>query len=254
MKSIRHYAASFRRHAEVLGLYGAVCRLLVAAGLRGPLFRARIPGTHKYVLIRLGGTDVSVFEQVILHKEYELGLPRSTAVIIDAGANIGLSAVALALQHPEARIYSVEADAGNHAMLCRNAALYPSITPIHAALWGEDAVLTVVDVGSGSWGLQVRDAGHSPGPDAQSVAAVSLESLCRSHAIDHVDLLKLDIEGAEYEVMARSGGWIGKVGTICAELHDRFKPGCTQVFDAATRDFGFRRTRGELVIVSRNAA
>lgn len=69
--------------------------------------------------------------------------------------------------------------------------------------------------------------------------------------IDYVDVLKIDIEGAEREVFKTCSPWIKKVGTIVIELHDRFVPGCTDCFREATADFPFHRERGELTIVAR---
>ena len=73
----------------------------------------------------------------------------------------------------------------------------------------------------------------------------------KEHSIDYIDLLKVDIEGAEREVFESSRGWIDRVGAIVVELHDRFKVGCTDSVDAATRAFEVRHKRGELTFLRR---
>jgi hypothetical protein len=50
-----------------------------------------------------------------------------------------------------------------------------------------------------------------------------------------IDLLKVDIEGAEIEVFGACP-WITKVRAIAIELHDRIRPGCTSVVKTAARD------------------
>ena len=69
--------------------------------------------------------------------------------------------------------------------------------------------------------------------------------------IKHIDLLKVDIEGAEKEVFASSAYWMSRVGAIAIELHDRFKTGCQESVDAATKEFELRRTRGETTFLLR---
>ena len=66
---------------------------------------------------------------------------------------------------------------------------------------------------------------------------VSIDTLRREHGIDRIDLLKLDIEGAELDVLSASDSWMHAVGAVVVELHDRFRPGCTRAFVDATRDF-----------------
>ena len=58
-----------------------------------------------------------------------------------------------------------------------------------------------------------------------------------------IDLLKLDVEGAELNIFA-SGceQWLTQVRCIMVELHEHFAPGCTQQFMDAIRPFGFKVT------------
>ena len=79
-----------------------------------------------------------------------------------------------------------------------------------------------------------------------------MESLVDRLGVDRIDLLKLDIEGGEVDVLGRSEPWIGQVDAVIAELHDRFRPGCTQAFVSATRGFPFHSTRDECLIARRS--
>ncbi|HEU5171300.1 MAG TPA: FkbM family methyltransferase, partial [Gemmatimonadales bacterium] len=81
--------------------------------------------------------------------------------------------------------------------------------------------------------------------------------LLATQSAGHVDILKLDIEGAEREVFSEgSAEWIEKVGLIIVELHDHLRPGCRAALDAAVRSSSFsRRHQGEhLVLVKQGAA
>jgi hypothetical protein len=55
--------------------------------------------------------------------------------------------------------------------------------------------------------------------------------------ISGIDLLKIDVEGAECEIFETSQNWIERVRTICIELHDRLRPGCREAYERATTGF-----------------
>jgi hypothetical protein len=61
---------------------------------------------------------------------------------------------------------------------------------------------------------------------------------------ENIDLLKLDIEGAEREIFGASDlDWMARTNAIIIELHDRFRPGCEAAFFSAARRFGFEVTQ-----------
>ena len=68
-------------------------------------------------------------------------------VIIDAGANVGLSAVFYANRFPNARIIAIEPEPSNYEMLKRNVVPYSNVTPVQAALWKENGPLRLFDTG-----------------------------------------------------------------------------------------------------------
>ena len=57
--------------------------------------------------------------------------------------------------------------------------------------------------------------------EGHAVAAITRDRLMRDQGIDHIDILKVDIEGAEKEVFADTSAWIDRVGSIIVELHER---------------------------------
>jgi len=73
----------------------------------------------------------------------------------------------------------------------------------------------------------------------------------KRYALEFVDILKLDIEGAEYEVLSTASGWVENIGTIAIETHDRFRPGCTAMFETVVSKFPFRQQHGDVVFASR---
>ena len=69
------------------------------------------------------------------------------------------------------------------------------------------------------------------------VPCLTIAELISEFNLTWVDLLKIDIEGAEKEVFSSPDEWIGSVGAIAIELHDRFKARCPRSFYVAVTVF-----------------
>jgi isoaspartyl peptidase/L-asparaginase-like protein (Ntn-hydrolase superfamily) len=72
-----------------------------------------------------------------------------------------------------------------------------------------------------------------PGPisgESQEVISLTIEELMESYGLNFIDILKIDIEGAEKEVFSNSPPWLAKIGMIAIELHDKIKIGCNRSF------------------------
>ena len=63
--------------------------------------------------------------------------------------------------------------------------------------------------------------------------------------IDRLDYLKVDIEGSELEVLQDAETWIAQVDAAAIELHDRYRPGCSRAWFAATASFSREFNPGE---------
>lgn len=191
----------------------------------------------------------------LVEREYELPTRSSPATIIDAGANIGLSTIHFAQRFPDAKIIAVEPDDQNFELLCRNVRPYRNVMTVKAALGPRSGVVKLRDPGVGPWGYRtVESRGSESAGQARTLAEVPMVTvldLMQQTNTHHVDILKLDIEGAEADLMAASAAWIDDVDIICAELHDRFMRGCSLAFFQATHDFDFEWYRGENVFVAR---
>ena len=77
---------------------------------------------------------------------------------------------------------------------------------------------------------------------------LTVDAILRDAGQNRVDLLKIDIEGAEREVMSSSANWIDRVGVLMIELHDDIKPGCSEAFRSATRHFSPEVVKGETIM------
>jgi FkbM family methyltransferase len=201
--------------------------------------------------LRLGSTDMHTLVQIFLHREYDFAMTRTPRTVVDAGANVGYAAVYFATRFPQSTVLAIEPEPGNFQQLQKNTRSLANVIVRCAALWNEEGELSLFDAGEGSWGFRVQHRAQATGQG--SVKAMSMLTALREQGWTHIDLLKLDIEGSEVEVLNGSAGWIDHVNVIAAELHDKYRPGCSRAFYNATNGFEFERRIGENVVVMRKS-
>ncbi len=206
------------------------------------------------VYVRIPSSDVLTYWQVFVANEYAVEVNRTPEIIVDAGANIGLAAIYFANRFPHSTVIAIEPEDSNFEMLVRNSAPYENITPIHAALWNENKNISLVDPGLGNSGFMTEDVGerNRESPNSiHSTRGMTVDRIMDEQGIEHIDILKIDIEGAEREVFGEPSRWITRVDSLIVELHERMKPGCTLSFSDAVEEFDTKWTQGENVVVSR---
>jgi FkbM family methyltransferase len=211
---------------------------------------ARVAGVKYLVRIRLESSDAVVYEDVLINRQYAIDLPFSPLTIVDAGANIGMASIYYANRYPMAKIIAIEPEASNFELLVRNVARYPNVVAIQAALWNRDGWISVSQPdaatgASGSWAFVTHEG------QGRQVRAITMQTLMTEMNLDSIDVLKVDIEGAEKEVFERCN-WLDRVRAIVIELHDRFKPGCSAAVNSATSEFG-KSQQGEVTVYVRPA-
>lgn len=141
-------------------------------------------------------------------------------IAIDAGANIGDFSFYVDFINRGKRYYchAIEPYGPNMDMLVKNItqnSLQNKITPHKLALGGKDECV-YLDTSRNFDSVSITDD-----PTGEKVQARTLESFCKLNQINHIRLLKLDIEGAEYELIEREWRYIAeKVDTLMIEYHN----------------------------------
>lgn len=237
-----------RHYYLALGVKGVV--LFYLSKLTGWKFiiSVKVAGLAHPVRLRIGTTDISTYMQVLVERQYEFDIPIIPRFAIDAGANIGLASIYLSNRYPSLQIVAIEPEESNYLLLCMNIAPYPNIKAIRGALWFQEASMNLVDSGFGNHGFQVSSEKTSISNHTESVPGITVDWVLRESRENIVDLLKIDIEGAEKRVMENSENWISKVRVIMIELHDHISSGCSEVFYNVTQGFSEGQYRGETLM------
>lgn len=233
------------RYQSLLG-YGGLIEFLWKTKIRknGSMI-VNLPGLKHPVELRMGTSDTWVAIQICLQSEYRFNLDRPPRNLIDVGANVGISTGYFATMFPDTKIVALEPEEGNFRQLQKNTAPYPNVTAVNAALWDSDGTVNIADPGLHEWGFQTKrkDTQNSDG----AVRSVTVSSLMAEHGLEDIDILKIDIEGAEVEVFAASAPWIDHVGLLVVELHDGERMGSSRTFYNATNNFDDEWRIGENV-------
>jgi FkbM family methyltransferase len=197
------------------------------------VLKFKVPGIRTPIYCRSYGPDFLVLYDLIGKKQCNFPFRNPPKLIIDAGAHVGFATLYYANRWPEARIIAVEPEANNCRLLRMNCASYPNVTIIEGALWHERTRLQIVNPDALSWAFQV-DKCLEPNSQGNPVEAYTVSDLLKIGGESRISLLKIDIEGAEYNVFSYNPQpWLDKVDGILIELHDRFRPGSRKALDDA---------------------
>lgn len=211
---------------------------------------------RRVISLRSGpdSSDISVFKQIICWEEYAAVVEtykryfggEKPVTIIDAGGNIGLTSIYLAAHFNICRIVSVEPDTENFRALSAN--VYGlSVQPVQGAVWNADSRLVIVrDFRDKlSWSSRVVEVSES---ECDFTAAYTILGLIEKYNLKSVDILKVDIEGAEKEVFAENScSFLSSTKCVAIEIHDEF--GCREDIYTCLQKYNFKYfTSGELTI------
>jgi len=180
--------------------------------------RVNIGGLQPSLKMRRYGGDIFIFHEVLRCGVYDFPrdvLESEPTVIVDLGANIGLTALVLAARFPEARLVCVEPHPENAQLLRHNLTCLGARAMILEAALADCAGPIALSLEAEHYNASlVRD-----GARVVEVAALTMEDVMQHSGITEIDLLKMDIEGAEYLILKSRPEWLNRVKLLLAELH-----------------------------------
>ena len=207
--------------------------------LRKEKIQLRLKNIKHPIILRPGTSDVPLLFHIFVEKEYGINPKKEPSFIIDAGANVGFTAVYFANRFPKARIIAIEPEESNLKLLQKNTEAYPKIRCIKAGLWNSNTLLRITNLEKDSkWGFQVEETKDQ---GADTCQAISIPQILSEEKAKKIDIAKIDIEGSEKEVFAKNTQWLSKTNLLVIEFHDRMKPGSSEPFWNAVRGMKFRR-------------
>jgi len=168
--------------------------------------------------VRAGTHDLAVLNEAAFLNPYlgsgHVEIQRDS-IVLDIGANMGDFTIMAAAQCPLGHVYAIEPISEYIAVLETNKALnrLSNIEIIHVALGDHQGEIKLAVEGSQS------TAHFDSAAKTETVRLTTLPQLMRDHGIERIDLLKMDCEGAEWDILPAALEVLPRIRQICMEYH-----------------------------------
>ena len=177
------------------------------------------------VYYRAGSSDMYLIYMILIKEgakaEYWLPEEFKPKVILDIGANIGVTSIYYANRYPDARIYAFEPVPANYALLEKNLKEYKNAKAYNMALGAEDGELDIYASESKDnyGGASFKELGVEKASKIK-VKRANAAKLLKEIAPGDIDLIKIDTEGSEFDILTSiDRKMLSKVKWIVGELH-----------------------------------
>lgn len=178
------------------------------------------------IFIRKKGSDLAVFRQVFIDEEYARVIKfiskhiKHPKLIIDCGANIGLTAIKLAQSFASAEILAIEPDIQNFLQLQKNTGTLPQIKALNNAVWSHPCQITITD----SFRDGLDWSKHTIPSINGQITALPISDFIQPNEHTQIDFLKIDVEGAEKELFKdlTTSSFLERTKILALEIHDEF--------------------------------
>jgi FkbM family methyltransferase len=162
-----------------------------------------------------------VCEDILRGKTYPfLPFVDDVQVVFDVGANCGATTVHLARHYPDAQVHAFEPGSRARGYLEHNVAAFPNAHVHPIGLYSVDSEMPLY-LGDGDLGMS------SILPRAVNLAESELVQLraggswTQAHAIERIDVLKVDVEGVEVDVLMSLADLFATMKIVYVEYDSR---------------------------------
>lgn len=237
---------AIRRYGPGVALFFLLANVRRKSGRTSKaVHRLWLKGLAHPIFLREGRSDPFFFGQIFLDQEFAPTRTLEVAAIIDLGGNAGLASVWFLNNFPHARLVTIEANADNYPLLEANLRPYGGrAMVVKGGIWWRRTPLTLIrrqNEGDAS----VREALQGDDP-ATVVEGWDIPALMEHANFTYIDLLKVDIEGAEVDLFLKDAGrWLPRVRNLSIELHG---PESEAALERALSPYMYERlVSGELI-------
>ncbi|MCJ7805540.1 FkbM family methyltransferase [Patescibacteria group bacterium] len=187
--------------------------------------------------------DAWIIKEVFASNEYKIKSSLRQATVIDIGANIGAFSILAALKMQKAKIYSYEPGSMAFDQLNENILLNGmerQIIPFKLAVYKGKGKIKLYELGKTGLSSIYKSREERK---FETIKTVTLEDIFLDNKIKVCNYLKIDCEGAEYDILAYCPGYILKrVKTVALEFHEMNSKQNHHDLINILKDNGFRLT------------
>jgi len=193
---------NYRTYLKLLLLYGSKTRYIhTAISLFGK--KIFVPDCRSFL---------PQFRDIYVEENYKFNTNSESPVIIDCGANLGLSTIYFSNLFPASKIFSFEPDAEIFKLLSKNISVFNknNVELRNEAVWINDSEIQMSNDGADGGSLVYSNK-------SSIVKAIRLKEFLNN--FKKIDMLKIDIEGAETEVILDCKDSLNNVNNLFIEYH-----------------------------------
>jgi len=156
------------------------------------------------------------YEDIFINEIYRFESEKKDPIILDCGSNIGLAALYFKSIYPMSELHCFEPDPNNFSILNKNLTENKCIN-IHLhqkAIWKDNNGISFIAMGSE--GSKIAEGNFEN--------TLIINTQCFSELLNQfqtIDLLKLDIEGAEKTILLEEGISLHNVNNLFIEYHGK---------------------------------
>ncbi|MCF8262469.1 MAG: FkbM family methyltransferase [Melioribacteraceae bacterium] len=194
--------SNYRHYIKLLTFYGNKKRFKTTEVKLGKI-NLKLPDCRSFI---------PQYEDIFVEENYQFESYSENPVIIDCGANVGLSSIYFSRLYPTATIYAFEADPEIFKFLQSNLSTNKcsNIEAINKAVWKEDGEISLSTEGAD---------GASVVYNEKSIKIPSIRFSDYLSKFENIDMIKMDIEGAEYDVLMDCKDELAKTQNLFIEYH-----------------------------------
>lgn len=154
-----------------------------------------------------------MYKEIFERQIFKFNAKTSTPTIIDCGANVGLSILYFKFIFPDSHIIAFEPDKDIFTVLKNNVERFnlSKVKLLNKAVWSKETTLNFIPDGADSGRVAITEKS----PKSFKVPTATLSD----YITPKIDLLKLDVEGAETEVLVECQNKLENVENLFVEYH-----------------------------------
>ncbi|MBK7667600.1 MAG: FkbM family methyltransferase [Sphingobacteriaceae bacterium] len=247
MDTIENTLTSKPKYVDLLGKEQALKLLHVFADIesgkydKSEIHTFKLNGVTHPIYLRTIRADmqsfINTFIDTYLDKKPYLA---DAQFVIDAGANIGFTAILFANWWPQCKIISIEPDKENYELTLKNTSLYPNITVLNGGLWNKEVKLKIEAGQEDGFVVREVNSNQKQIKSENLTLGISIDQLLKKYNISQIDFLKMNIEGSEKEIFAENyKTWLPQTKAMLIELHDGKNAGCSKTVFSTVNQFDF---------------
>jgi FkbM family methyltransferase len=192
-----------------------------------------------------GDDAIMLFREMFVDRPYtrqHFYVPKPGDTIVDLGANIGGFTLYLLSLTRRINVHCFEPSRATLGTLRRNVEVnhVEDLVSIYPIAVSDRSGTTCMSMRGLSVQRALVDGSRTDKAEVEEVRTMSLDDAIALCTAGEIDLLKMDIEGAELEAVTSASPalWF-RIKRVAMEYHECFRPGCLAQLCRALRDNGF---------------